>query len=75
MNWKTRVAIVGGVMGLLIGLASAMLYIRTIQMEQGKHNKVKLPPVRTSDVLPVLVTAIGLIRTIAELGTLEKEDK
>jgi len=74
MNWKTRVTIIGGITGLFIGLASAMLYIRTVQMEQGKSNKVTLPAVRTSDVLPVLVTAIGLVRTIAGLGTLGRDE-
>ncbi|HEY3341129.1 MAG TPA: hypothetical protein VGK81_03885 [Anaerolineae bacterium] len=70
MNWKTRVTLIGGVLGLLIGVASAMLYIRTVQGEQGDHEKIQLPNVKTSDVLPILVTVIGLARTIAGLGTL-----
>lgn len=75
MNWKTRVTIIGGVSGLLIGLAAAMLYIRTVQMEQGSNSRVTLPALNTSDVLPVLITAIGLVRTIAGMGTLQKPEK
>lgn len=75
MNWKTRVTIIGGVSGLLIGLASAMLYIRTIEMEQGSHSRVTLPALNASDMIPVLITAIGLVRTIAGMGTLEKPEK
>jgi uncharacterized membrane protein len=75
MNWKTRVTIIGGVSGLLIGLASAMLYIRTVEMEQGNNSKITLPALNTSDVLPVLITAIGLVRTVAGMGTLTKPEK
>lgn len=70
MNWKTRVTLIGGFLGVLIGIASAMLYIRTIQGEQGDRENVILPEVKTTDVLPILVTAAGLVRTIASLGTL-----
>ena len=71
MNWKTRVTLIGGFLGLLIGIASAMLYIRTVQGEQGDRDDVVLPEVKTTDLLPILMTAVGLVRTIAGLGTLE----
>ena len=71
MNWKTRVTLIGGFLGLLIGIASAMLYIRTVQGEQGDRDDVVLPEVKTKDILPILITAVGLVRTIAGLGTLE----
>jgi uncharacterized membrane protein len=70
MNWKTRVTLIGGFLGLLIGVASAVLYIRTVQGEQGSREDVILPEVRTTDIMPILVTAVGLVRTIAGLGTL-----
>jgi uncharacterized membrane protein len=73
MNWKTRVTLIGGFLGLLIGIASAMLYIRTVQGEQGDRDDVVLPEVKTKDVLPILIRAVGLVRTIAGLGTLEDD--
>ena len=69
MNWKTRVMLVGGVMGLLIGVASAFVYIRTITAEQGDNDKVQLPALKPTDVLPIVITAVGLLRTIAGLGS------
>ena len=69
MNWKTRATLIGGFLGLLIGVASAMLYIRTVQGEQGDREDVTLPEVKTTDILPIVVTAVGLVRTIAGLGT------
>ncbi len=75
MNWKTRVMMVGGFLGLLIGVASALLYIRTVQGEQGNRDDVILPEVKTSDILPIVITATGLVRTIAGLGTAEEKGK
>ena len=74
MNWKTKVTVVGGVLGLVVGLASAMLYIHTVQNEQGDRDRVTLPRVNTTDAIPILITVIGLARTIAGLGTL-RDDK
>ncbi len=73
MNWKTRVMIIGGVLGVLIGVASALLYIRTVQGEQGDREDVILPEVKPTDILPIMITATGLVRTIAGLGTLEDD--
>jgi hypothetical protein len=70
MNWKNRVMIIGGFLGVLIGLASALLYIRTVQGEQGDRDDVILPEMKTKDLLPIMVTGVGLVRTIANLGTL-----
>jgi hypothetical protein len=75
MNWKTRVTLIGGAVGLLVGLAAAMLYIFTIQSEQGDRKEVILPRLRPADVMPIVVTGVGLIRTIAVLGTLQEKDK
>ena len=75
MNWKTRVALPGGVIGLIVGLAAAMLYIYTVQSEQGDRKEVILPKLRPGDVMPIVITGVGLIRTIAVLGTLGDTDK
>ncbi len=69
MNWKTRVTLVGGFLGLLVGVASAFVYIRTVQSEQGGQEKVQLPALKPTDVLPIIITAVGLLRTIAGLGS------
>ncbi|HEY6072296.1 MAG TPA: hypothetical protein VIV15_02625 [Anaerolineales bacterium] len=73
MNWKTRVTLIGGALGLFIGLASAMLYIYTIQAEQSNRKDVTIPPIKPTDVLPIVITGVGLLRTIASLGQLEAQ--
>ena len=59
----------GGVIGLLIGVVSAFVYIRTVTVEQGDKRDIELPPVKPTDVLPIIITAVGLLRTIAGLGS------
>ncbi len=73
MNWKTRVLLVGGFLGVLVGIISGFLYIRTIQSEQGDREDVILPEVTPKDALPILVTAVGLVRTVAGLGTINDQ--
>jgi hypothetical protein len=75
MNWKTRVTLIGGAIGLLLGLASAMLYIFTVQNEQGDSKEVVLPRLQPSDIMPIMITGVGLLRTIAGLGTLDGNEK
>jgi hypothetical protein len=72
MNWKTKVTLIGGVLGLLIGIASAMMYIQTVRTQQGDREDVILPPVETRDLLSILVTSVSLLRTIANLGTINQ---
>ncbi|HEY3288956.1 MAG TPA: hypothetical protein VGK87_02395 [Anaerolineae bacterium] len=71
MNWKSRALLAGGILGLVIGIASAFVYIRTVTAEQGDKADVALPPVKPTDVLPIVITAVGLLRTIAGLGSRE----
>jgi hypothetical protein len=66
------VTLIGGVGGVLIGLASALLYIRTVQQEQGMRDDVILPALQPRDIMPIVVTAFGIMRTIAALGTLRE---
>ena len=75
MNWKTRVILIGGAVGLLVGLASAMLYIFTVQNEQGDEKEIVLPKLAPGDIMPIMITGVGLLRTIAGLGTLGEKEK
>ncbi|MCS7060493.1 MAG: hypothetical protein RMN25_04935 [Anaerolineae bacterium] len=68
MNWKAKVFLVGGVIGLIVGLAAAALYARTIEQSQGGRSNVKLPAVQTGDLLRIAVSVMTLVRTIAGLA-------
>ena len=62
-SWKTKTYIIGGVAGLLIGLGTAFLLVRSSDERVGGP-----PEVSTMDALKVGVAVIGLVRGIAALG-------
>ncbi len=72
MNWKVKVLAVGGAVGLLVGLAAALLYVRTIDQAQNKPQEAILPAIHTSDALRILISLVMLVRTIAGLAESDK---
>jgi len=68
MNWKVKVFVIGGGIGLIAGLAAAALYARTIEQSQSGRAKISLPAVQTSDLLRILISLVTLVRTIAGLA-------
>jgi len=68
MNWRVKVFAIGGVLGVLAGLAAAVLYVRTIEQSSGSADNPKLPAVQTADGLRIFISAIMLVRSIAGLA-------
>ena len=62
-DWETRVIVVGGILGAVVGLLASYLLIRT-----SKEAHAGPPAITTSDAFKVGITAIGLVRSIAALG-------
>ena len=62
-NWKTKVLLVGAIIGAIAGVGAAYLMIRTAEENQGGP-----PEVKTTDVLKATLNVIGLVRGIAALG-------
>lgn len=60
-NWKAKVLIVGGLIGTLVGLASAYLLI------QNRENQESLN-VTAGEGVKLGVLVLGLLRSIATLG-------
>ncbi len=68
MNWKVKVFAIGGGIGLMVGLAAAALYARTVEQSQVGRANVKLPAIQTGDLLRIVISVITLVRTIAGLA-------
>ncbi len=62
LNWKARALLVGGVVGALVGVGAAYLYIRNIE-EAGED-----PRLGTRDALQLGVSVVSLVRQIASMG-------
>ncbi len=65
LDWKTQIYIIGAVVGLLLGLLSAYLYVRAAK-ENSRAEKPK--KVSTGDAMKLSLSLLTLIRQIAELG-------
>ncbi len=61
VNWKTKVIIVGGLLGTLVGVASAYLLIQN----QKEEETLQVTP---GEGVKLGVLVLGLLRSIATLG-------
>ncbi len=61
-DWRMKALLVGGLLGALIGLGAAYLYIRNIE-EAGEE-----PQLATKDALQLGVSVASLVRQVANLG-------
>ena len=68
MNWKVKVFVIGGGVGLVVGLAAAALYTRTVEQAQAGRANISLPAIQTGDLLRILISVVTLVRTIAGLA-------
>ena len=61
VNWKTKVLIIGGLLGTLVGVASAYLLIQNRKEEETLQ-------VTPGEGVKLGVLVLGLLRSIATLG-------
>ena len=66
-NWKTKLMLLGGIAGALIGVGAAYLYVRSVDAEQGGL-ALAPRPVKTTAAVSVGLSVLGLLRQIANLG-------
>ncbi len=70
-NWKTQVYGIGVVGGALFGLLAAYLYARAAD-ESAQRNAGRPDAIPTVQLIALLLSALGLIRQIAEAGKPKK---
>ena len=62
MNWKTRTMVIGGIAGLIFGLAGAYIVIHR------SEQNATLPAVSAGDGVKVGLGVLGVLRLIAEIA-------
>ena len=65
-GWKTRTTIIGGIVGGIVGVFAAMMFIRSSE-ETGSAQRGR-PRVKPKHALQVGISVIGLLQKIAGLA-------
>ena len=68
MNLRTRVLIIGGVVGALLGVSAAYLYLRSSPVEVAEGGRERLPAVQPGRALAVGLSLLTVLKQITGLG-------
>jgi len=68
MRLRTRVMIAGGILGALLGVSAAYLYLRSTRLEVDEHGRERLPAVPPGKALGVGLGALTVLKQITGLG-------
>jgi len=68
MNLRTRVMIVGGVLGALVGVSAAYLYLQSTPVELDAEGNERLPSLHPSKALTVGLGVVTVLKQITGLG-------
>ena len=68
MNLRTRIMIGGGVLGALLGVSAAYLYMRSVPIEVDEEGRPRLPAVQPGKALAVSLGVLTVLKQITGLG-------
>lgn len=71
-NWKTQTYILGGILGAALGFLSAYFFAKEAEHREEDDKRPEIAP---TTLLGLALSAITLIRQIAESGKKNKERK
>jgi hypothetical protein len=69
MDWRMKTFVVGGLVGALLGLVGAYIYVRSYE------KRGEAPELAPSEAVGLGLTALGLLRQIASLNEEDKSKK
>jgi hypothetical protein len=65
MNVRTRLMIVGGILGGLLGVSAAYLYMRSVSIEVDEEGRERLPAIQPGKALAVGLGVLTVLKQIA----------
>ena len=68
MNLRTRVMIIGGVVGALLGVSAAYLYLQSTSIEVDEEGRERLSAVQPGKALTASVGVLTTLKQVAGLG-------
>lgn len=73
MNLRTRVTMIGGVVGALIGVLAAQLYLRSAEGEPGGEGEADLPALEARDLIKLTLSVLGTLKLVDSLKQPEEQ--
>ncbi len=70
MNLRTKVLLFGGVLGALIGVGVAYLYLQSAPIQVDEEGREHLPSIQPSEAIKATLGVLTAIRQIISLGRL-----
>jgi len=69
-SWKNKTVIAGGVLGTLLGIGAAMLYVRAEEERLGQERAAgpQHKPVPPSALLPIAIGVLGVLKQVSGLA-------
>lgn len=71
--WRNRTLIIGGVIGIMVGVLSALLYMRAADEHIRKQGGP--PPAQNGELIGLALAILAVVRQISELGRPELKKK
>ncbi len=68
MNLRTRILVVGGVLGALLGAGAAYLYLQSTPVDVDEEGQEQLPAVQPSQAITASLGVLAAIKQIVGLG-------
>ena len=68
MKLRTQIMIVGGILGALLGVGAAYLYLQSTPVVVDEEGQERLPSVQPGDALKLSLSVLGVLRQITGLG-------
>lgn len=68
MNLRARVMIIGGVLGALLGVGAAYLYLQSTPVEVDQEGRERLPAVQPGKALTVSLGVMTVLKQVTGLG-------
>jgi len=68
MNLRARVMIIGGVLGALLGVGAAYLYLQSTPVEVDQEGRERLPAIQPGKALTVSLGVMTVLKQVTGLG-------
>ena len=67
MSLRTRVTVIGGLVGAVVGVVAAQLYLRSAQGDVDEPGEASLPSFEPRDLIKLTLSVLGTLKLVDSL--------